>query len=118
MTWTFTAAGEIEAFEFQNGEKEVEEMPGKVFLEDLFRELKSLGLEKVIGLRRYNPKSWESTPRGLRANILHFTEVPQEILPEMITVMWTFNENGKCVVNGTCVGHQCCGHGGGCGCHR
>jgi hypothetical protein len=70
----------------------------------LYQDLKSLELEKVLRVRPHNKKNWESTPNGLRASIVHFSEVP----PDLVTVMWTFNKEGKSMINDYCEGHGYC----------
>ncbi|CAL8069336.1 unnamed protein product [Orchesella dallaii] len=99
QNWCFTKVGELAPFEFLQIDEQLP-MPSEEFGRELYAALKALGVERVVGLRRIvnfqGTKSWETTPHGIRANILTFGEQPEHLKnTKMVQVLWYFNSTGK-----------------------
>lgn len=118
-TWAFTSE-KLEAFEFICNDTNFIG-PDENFVKEVYEFLQDLGLLDIVGLRRLHGigNSYETTPEGVKANVVKFGQVPPELQDDMIKVAWSFNEKGEmrgdqaCIVcwcNHSCTSHSCSRH--------
>jgi hypothetical protein len=99
-SWYFDDEGTLVAFEYLSSHEQMSSVPQE-FVDELFSTLKTLGLEKIIGLRRLPRRRdgqwWEVTPDGRRASVTKFGNKPEEISAgdQTVVVGWSFNEKGE-----------------------
>ncbi|XP_037026174.1 uncharacterized protein LOC119067365 [Bradysia coprophila] len=113
QTWSFDKHGNLKPLEFLSTDSPMQ-TPDESFAAELYSELKNLGLEGILGIRRIvNVKgrsSWETTPHNSRSNVVVFGTRPKaDVAKKMFTVLWCFDENGKLRAGADCRGH-CRGH--------
>jgi len=110
-SWTFDESGTLQPFEFWST-NQIDEQPNPKFVTDLYTKLKTLGLENVFGLRRvrHTGSAYETTPDGVRANIVKFGEIPVGMdRSNFVKVVFLVDKNGQGKVGLWCSKHcnQC-----------
>lgn len=95
-------------YEFETSDR-VEDNPAQDFVENLFQRLKSLQLEKFVGLAKLqeqddNQQYYEVTLANLRANVMKKVNAAKGHLPreKSLKTLWRFTQNGKLVGNNAC----------------
>lgn len=99
QTWSFDGNGVLKPFEYLAADIPMPDPP-ELFITELYLELKNLGLEGNLGVRRIDnvigESTWETTPEGTRSNVVVFGPQPDDV-EEMNTVpvLWFFDKKGK-----------------------
>lgn len=120
QNWCFDKNGNLKSFEYLATDSPMQN-PTQSFVAELYTELKKLGLEGNLGIRRIDNfielSSWETTPDGTRSNVVVFGKKPDSVEGETyITVLWYFDESGMLHPGGSCIfcriGNNCrhCNH--------
>lgn len=99
QTWCFDKSGNLKPFEYLATDLPMQNPP-ESFAADMYSELKKLGLERNLGIRRIvNVKgrsSWETTPDLTRSNVVVFGKQPEDVDEKTsVVVLWYFDKNGK-----------------------
>lgn len=95
-SWSFDEQGNLKSFEYLATDSPMA-TPTQSFADEVFSELKKLGLERNLGIRRIDniigKSSWETTPDGTRSNVVVFGTQPDSVTDQK-TVSWYFDING------------------------
>lgn len=97
-TWSFDKNGNLRSFEYLATDSPML-TPKQSFAGELYSELKKLGLERTLGIRRIEniigKSSWETTPDGTRSNVVVFGTKPDGVTDQnTVIVSWYFDING------------------------
>ncbi|KAJ6648362.1 hypothetical protein Bhyg_03590, partial [Pseudolycoriella hygida] len=99
QTWSYDKSGHLKSFEYLATDSPMQ-APPQTFVSELYAELKKLGLEENLGIRRIEhvrgQPTWETTPDGTRSNVVVFGAIPEELKKEnYVTVLWYFDDDGS-----------------------
>lgn len=120
QTWSFDPKGNLKSFEYLATDSLMQN-PSQSFVAELYTELKKLGLEGNLGLRRIDnvmgQSTWETTPEGTRSNVVVFGTKPDDVDEKnVVSVLWYFDDDGiirlgaQCFICGGCTHCNCCNH--------
>ncbi len=107
QTWSFDGNGNLKSFEYLATDSPMQ-APPQTFVSELYSELKKLGLEGNLGIRRIvnirGQSTWETTPEDTRSNVVVFGTKPDDVSNDNnIAVLWYFDENGEIRQGGSCL---------------
>lgn len=98
QTWSFDKNGNLKSFEYLATDSQMEN-PSQSFVAELYAELKKLGIEGNLGLRRIDnvmgQSTWETTPEDTRSNVVVFGARPGDVDEDnVVPVLWYFDDDG------------------------